>query len=95
MFRGPLDEFFFTVIYAIIVYMIGMSCFKLIDNVPNHILRWMNAGVPAFNDKSSDPAEGLVKYMAVGGGRIGQQLQGGMKDMAGNLSGMFKKGEDG
>jgi len=73
--RGPIDEFFFTVVYAILVYMIGMACFKLIDLIPNQILRWMGAGVSTFNDNAGEPAEGLVTKLAVGGGIMGGQLQ--------------------
>jgi conjugal transfer/type IV secretion protein DotA/TraY len=73
--RGPVDEFFFTIVYAILVYMIGMSSFKLIDLIPNQILRWMGAGVSTFNDMAGEPAEGLVTKLAVGGGIMGGQLQ--------------------
>lgn len=72
-FRGPIDEFFFTVIYAIIVYMIGMSCFKLIDLVPNNLLRYMNARVQTFNDAAHDPAEGMLTKLSVGSGFVSQQ----------------------
>lgn len=65
-FRGPIDEFFFTVVYAIIVYMIGMSCFKLIDLIPNQILRYMNANVPTYSDSQQDPADGLIFRMSYG-----------------------------
>ncbi|MCI5059668.1 MAG: DotA/TraY family protein [Alphaproteobacteria bacterium] len=75
-FRGPVDEFFFTIVYAIIVYMIGMSSFKLIDQIPNQILRWMGQGVSTFNDDRGEPAEGLISKMAIGGGMAGQQIQG-------------------
>lgn len=75
-FRGPVDQFFFTVVYAIIVYMIAMSSFKLIDLIPNNILRWMGAGVSTFNDQAGEPAEGLLSKMAVGGRLMGGQLQG-------------------
>ena len=73
--RGPVDEFFFTILYAIIVYMIGMSSFKLIDLIPNNILRWMGAGVSTFNDQAGEPAEGLLTKIAVGGSLAGGQLQ--------------------
>ena len=73
--RGPVDEFFFTIVYAILVYMIGMSSFKLIDMIPNQILRWMGAGVPTFGDQAGEPAEGLMQKVAIGGGLIGGQLQ--------------------
>ncbi len=73
-FRGPIDELFFTVVYAIIVYMIGMSCFKLIDLVPNNLLRYMNVSVSTFNDQQNDPAEGLVQRLSFGGSRISSQV---------------------
>jgi conjugal transfer/type IV secretion protein DotA/TraY len=86
MFRGPIDEFFFTVMYAIMVYMIGMSCFKMIDKVPDNILRWMNDGVSTFGDKDVDPAEGLVSKVAIAGSMAGQ-----LKDGLGGIAGAFIK----
>lgn len=47
-FRGPVDQLFFTIIYTVIVYMMGMSCFKLIDLFPNSFLRWMGSGAKGF-----------------------------------------------
>lgn len=73
-FRGPIDELFFTILYAIIVYMIGMSCFKLIDLVPNNLLRYMNVSVSTFNDQQADPAEGLVQRLSFGGSRVSSQV---------------------
>lgn len=72
--RGPIDEFFFTILYAIVVYMVGTTCFKLIDMIPNDILRWFNAEIPSFNDKTDDVSEGLVKYIALAGERFGGSL---------------------
>lgn len=69
--RGPIDEFFYTILYAIVVYLAGMACFKMIDKIPNDILRWMNAEVSSFNDNQDDPAEGLVKYIALAGQKLG------------------------
>lgn len=74
-FRGPIDEFFYTIVYAILVYMIGMSSFKLIDLIPNNILRWMGQGIQTYNDVAGEPAEGLMQKMAIGGGVLGGQLQ--------------------
>ena len=85
-FRGPIDEFFFTIVYAIIVYMIGTSSFKLIDMIPNQILRWMGAGVPTFNDDRGEPAEGLISKMAVAGGMMSQQLDVVSKFKSGTTS---------
>ena len=92
VYRGPVDEFFFTILYTIIVYMIGTASFKLIDTIPNNILRWFNAEVPSFNDKSGDAAEGLMTYIVLGGSQFGQQLGdsvgglgSGLKETAANF----------
>jgi conjugal transfer/type IV secretion protein DotA/TraY len=43
--RDAIDGFCYTIIYTIIVYMLGMASFKLIDLIPGKILRWMGASV--------------------------------------------------
>lgn len=75
-FRGPIDEFFFTVIYAIIVYMIGMSCFKLIDLVPNNILRYMGSDAKTFSDHAIDPTEGMMSKLGIGSSVIANRVVG-------------------
>jgi len=88
--RSRIDEFFFTVIYAMIVYLIGMSSFKLIDTIPNNILRWMGQSVATFGDQRENPAEGLVSKASIGSqqslGKIGQGLQGAVSG-AGKMGG--------
>ncbi|MBI1301666.1 MAG: DotA/TraY family protein [Alphaproteobacteria bacterium] len=58
--RNPVDQLFYTVLYAIIVYVIGLSCFKLIDQVPNNIMRWMGITVKTFTETAGDPASQLT-----------------------------------
>ncbi len=85
--RSKVDEFFFTVIYAIIVYLIAMSSFKLIDTIPNNILRWMGQSVATFGDQREDPAQGLVSKTTVGSqqslSKIGGGLHAAVKGAAG------------
>jgi len=84
--RGTIDQFFFTIIYAIIVYMLATSSFKMIDKVPDNILRWMGAGVSSFGDTNpDDPTQGLTRYVAIGGMTIGKQAVGGAKELAGGV----------
>ena len=83
--RSAIDELFFTVIYAIIVYMIGMASFKMIDLIPNHILRWMGANVSTFGDQNGDPAENLVRNSYMGANMLGGSAQGAMQQ---GISGM-------
>jgi len=77
--RAEIDEFFFTVIYTIIVYMLGMSSFKLVDTMPNNILRWMGQSVATFGDQREDPAQNLVSRASIGSqqalANIGRGLQ--------------------
>ena len=54
--RGPIDEMFYSIIYVIMVYMIGLSCFKLVDTIPNNIMRWMGVTVSSFHEHMGDPA---------------------------------------
>ncbi len=89
--RSIIDEFFYTVLYAIIVYMLATSSFKLIDKIPDNILRWMGQGVSSFGDINQDPTESLTRYAALGGMTAGRQAAGGIKDLAGGMGGAFGK----
>lgn len=75
--RGVIDQLFYTVMYAILVYMMATASFKMIDSIPQGIMRWIGSGVPTFNDDKGDPTGGLTQYAAFGGAQIsGQVLQG-------------------
>lgn len=54
--RSSVDAFFYTIVYVILVYMIGMSSFKLIDLIPGSMLRWMGLSVQAFTEQGSEYA---------------------------------------
>ncbi len=79
--RSRIDEFFFTVIYAILVYLIGMSSFKMIDNIPNNILRWMGQSVATFGDQREDPAQNLVSKTSVGSQQALSKIGGGLQSL--------------
>ncbi|USO04240.1 MAG: DotA/TraY family protein [Rhodospirillales bacterium] len=74
--RYIVDEFFFTIVYAVVMYMMALASFKMIDLVPQQVLRWIGDAVSTFADQSGDPKEGLVKYAAVGGYTVGGQVMG-------------------
>lgn len=61
--RDGVDALFYTVLYAILVYMIATSSFKLIDLFPNAIMRWGGTNTAGFND-STDPI-GQLEYNLV------------------------------
>lgn len=87
--RDSLDQFFFTVIYAIIVYMLANACFKLIDMIPKDLMRWMGSGVTSFGDMAEGPAKNLSQYVAMGGLVQGQQLAGAVNDASKGLGGQL------
>lgn len=71
--RDIVDQFFFTIIYTIVCYMLAMSSFKLIDKIPDNILRWAGAGVSSFGDIDQDNIESLNRYASMGGMTIGNE----------------------
>jgi len=79
--RSAIDEFFFTIIYTIIVYLMAMSSFKLIDLIPNNILRWMGQSTATFNDQREDAAQGLVGKATVGSQQTSSALGNGLKSL--------------
>lgn len=79
-YREGVDVFFFTLLYVIVVYMMAMSAFKMIDEIPNNILRWMNQAVKSFSDTQSDPADTLIRFSAIGGGTLGGEMTDILKE---------------
>lgn len=76
-YRGPIDQFFFTTMYAIFVYAIGTSSFKLIDQIPKAILRWMGTAVATMNESEKDPAGQITNRAFYGTNLLTGQLEGG------------------
>lgn len=70
-FRQGVDTFFFTLLYAVVLYMLSMACFKMIDQIPQQILRWIGNSVESLADKMEDPSDSLIRYSAMGGGQLG------------------------
>lgn len=61
--RGKLDQFFFLIMYVIIVYMTATSAFKMIDLLPDNIMRWSGMGVQTF--APGDNADEMVDNVAM------------------------------
>ncbi|PCI55609.1 MAG: hypothetical protein COB36_08290 [Alphaproteobacteria bacterium] len=83
--RGVIDQFFFTVIYTIVCYMMALASFKLIDRIPDNILRWAGAGVSSFGDINQDQVDSLSRYAAIGGMTMGNQAAGAITKLGGGL----------
>ncbi|MCC6597824.1 MAG: DotA/TraY family protein [Alphaproteobacteria bacterium] len=77
--RNAVDIFFYTCVYAIICYIIGLSCFKMVDLIPNNILRWMGVSVSTFQENAGDPAGELTSKVYKGSILANSQITGNVK----------------
>lgn len=87
--REIVDEFFFTVIYTIVCYMLALASFKLIDKIPDNILRWAGAGVSSYGDIDQDQVESISRYATSGGMTIGNQASSAIIKTSGGVGGML------
>ena len=91
-FKGtPLDQFFYTIIYTVVCYMLATASFKLIDKIPDNILRWAGSGVSSFGDIDQDHVESLNRYAATGGMTVGTQAVGAVRGFSGGLGSTLGK----
>jgi hypothetical protein len=65
--------------YAVILYIMGLSSFKLIDLIPNQIMRWLGTGVSTFSDLTGDAAAQLTQTTSVVGQQMTSQAIGGLR----------------
>lgn len=78
-----LELMIYTVIFAYLCYSAGITSFKLVDNIPNQILRWIGNGTPTFSEGKEDPVGGnsqlLMAGTAVLGGQAANTLSSGLQ----------------
>lgn len=88
--RGVVDNFFFTIVYATIMYMLATASFKLIDSIPDNMLRWMQGGVSTFGDmNNSQHIEQINQYAAISGISFGQQAVGASRQLMQGTGGIL------
>lgn len=61
MARGMIDQFFLSIFYIMLVYSIGTGCFKLIDLIPDNIMRWTGSAASSFG--ASDESDDMIEQM--------------------------------
>ena len=67
----------YTLIYVFLAYNLALMCFKMIDDVPKGIMRWMGASVQPFSDSRGDPIQGS-REIIIGTVAGGSALAGGL-----------------
>lgn len=75
-FRGLIDQFMFTIMYCFVVYMMAMASFKLVDMIPDYIMRWMGAGIQSFGGINKDEVAGAPSRIVLGMGMAMNQVSG-------------------
>lgn len=60
---GAVAIFIYTLVFVFLTYNIALMCFKLIDDVPKGILRWLGASAQPFSDSRSDPIGGAREVL--------------------------------
>ncbi len=77
-YRSPIDQFFMTAMYTMVVYILGLSSFKLIDQIPNNLMRWLGVSVKSFQEQAGDPASQISGSVYKGSRLSTSQLTGGL-----------------
>lgn len=76
-YRGPIDELFFTAVYVIIAYLLGNSSFKLIDEVPSHVMRWAGISIQTLQEGEGEAAAQFTGQIYKGTSTVVSQATGG------------------
>lgn len=87
--RNIIDYLFYTVLYAIFVYVLGLSSFKMIDLVPNYVLRWMGKGLSTIGEGElgQDPGQSLLRSVSMGTTAVVDKFAGTSGSMMRMLAG--------
>ncbi len=75
-FRGLADQFMFTIMYCFIVYMMAMASFKMVDMVPDHVMRWIGVGIQSFGSINKDEVHKLHSRFVMGMGMAANSISG-------------------
>ena len=81
-FRPRVDQFFFTVMYIVMVYMIATGSFKMIDLIPDGIMKWLS-DTKTFggSDNADDYVDQTSSWIAMPSVMYGNQIGGKLVDL--------------
>ncbi|NBX67192.1 MAG: hypothetical protein EBQ96_09375 [Proteobacteria bacterium] len=87
---GPLGLIGYLIVYAIIVYNLGLVCFKMIDQIPNQALRWMGIQDGTYKDGKQDPIGNISGAATTAGTLVSGQIANSASQVAGAAGGVGK-----
>jgi hypothetical protein len=71
-----LETLIYVVVFTYVAYMAATTSFKLVDRIPDSILRWIGSGAQTFSDGKEDPMGRSEGAMSAAGAVIGGQIAG-------------------
>jgi len=69
----------YSILYVVILYLLCNNCFKLIDWLPEHCIKWMGAQ-GLHHPQMGDPAE-VGQYMTLAAGYVESKIVGGAGEL--------------
>jgi len=87
-----LEVLIYTLVFAYFCYSAAVTSFKLVDTIPNQILRWIGSNPGTFSDNKEDPASGASNVLTAGAGFLAGS---GLSQASGAFSQGGKKGIEG
>jgi hypothetical protein len=82
-YRPRVDQFFFTIMYIIMVYMIATGSFKMIDLIPDGIMKWLSdTKTFGASDNADDYVDQTSSWIAMPSVMYGNQIGGKVVDLA-------------
>lgn len=85
----------YLIMYAVIVYNLGLVCFKMIDQVPAQVMRWMGQSNLHYSDGKPDPIGNTTQVAAAAGAFLGPQLANSLAGAIGPKDGKTAIGSRG
>ena len=67
--------------------MMATASFKLVDTIPDNILRWAGQGVSSFGDINQDPTGELTRTVAMGGMTAGREVASSAQQFGSGIGG--------
>lgn len=68
-----ISDLVYAILFAYFVYQLGVMCFKMVDSVPQQIIRWMGQNAQTFNDNRKDLSDNSTGFI-VGASAVASQI---------------------
>jgi len=92
---NPIQFVGYLIVYAIIVYNLGLVSFKMIDQIPAQTMRWMGQNNLNYQDGKPDPMGNLSQVTTAASGFVGAQLANSASRLATGTGRVLKGGNFG